>query len=235
MAEKKKVAAFFDFDGIWFLPNENWQVKNPHLGIVGSAIPWEKACFDLAKLRRKEKRDLQVERYYYLPPPKWNTVELEGSSNVTPPEYLPELIRRHENSRHDLYLISQSDCPELLDLTDFPIPENRKRIKREDLFKNISFSLQSHKDVSRISTELYIQEKTYRILNFLRRAGRGQSQAQSKKDLTRQRPETIYDQIFLYHTQIEYKKLLLKVLQKYQANLASKGMSLIDSYIAKVK
>ena len=227
---EKKVAAFFDFDGIWFLPGKSWQVKNPRLGVLGSAITWKEACFNLRKIRRKETK-LEFQKYYYLPRPQWDTVELKNSSNVTPPEYLSELVRRHKNLHHDLYLISQADCPELLEFIDFPVPKNRKARTKINSFNDIPLCLQVLKESKEMPTEFYTKGKVYRILNFLRRAG----EEQGNGSLTKQRPKNIYDQIFLYHTQKEYEEVLAKVLEKHQESLASKGMSLIPSYVAAVE
>ena len=227
---EKKIAAFFDFDGLYFLPDKNWQIKNPRLGIIGSAVTWEEACSKLNEIRRKDS-ELQIQECYYFPRNRWDTVELKNSSNVTPPEYLFELVRRHENLNHDLYIISQADCPELIDFIDFPNSKYKKAIAGINPFKNIPFAFRPPKKIKEMSIELHTKEKTYNILNFLRCVN-GEQRSESLKQA---RPKNIYDQIFLYYTQIEYKKALTKALKKNQENFASKNMSLIISYIAKVK
>ena len=230
---QKKVAAFFDFDGILFFPDISWQVRDSSLGIIGSAITWEEACLKL-NLLRKEKSKLKLQKLYRFPTTEWDTVSLRNSDNVTPPEYLPELVRRHENLQHDLYLISQGDCEEFLELIDFPSPKNSKTLVKAKPFEGIPFYSLPVVKVRKMSTEFYAKEKLYQILNFLRRVGGKESQPH-KESLTKKRPKEIYDQIFLYHTQKEYQKVVKEALKKHKEDFSSKSMALIPSYIAKVK
>ena len=40
---KNNVAAFFDFDGIWYDPMQPWQINNIRIGVLGTCIAWEDA------------------------------------------------------------------------------------------------------------------------------------------------------------------------------------------------
>ena len=226
----KTVAAFFDFDALWFQPEASWQIKDPNLGQLGAKVSWEQACSCLQQIR-KTKSLLKISDYYYFPILDWNTTPLHNS--ITPPEVLWEVAISHINRRHDLYTISQGNCKELFTLTILSQKPEKSSIVANPFKKAIFVSKALQVNNGKyLSLEDYIEQKITIMLNSLR------CTASSYNEITPERyqsPEKIYDQIFLYYTQPEYQGKLTQTLIAKQESLASRRMAIVPSRIAKVE
>ncbi len=116
---KLNIAVFFDLDGIWFRPDTYWLVRNARLDKIGSKVTWHEVSKHIPYLR-KNYSVLNLDEHYLLPDLNWDKIPHHESLNITPPEYLFETVRRHNLKGHDLFLISQVNCRELLDFIVFP-------------------------------------------------------------------------------------------------------------------
>ena len=229
----KTVAVFFDFDGIWFSPEKSWRVKDIRAGVVGTPISGQRACWDLNRFR-KGKEHLKISDCYSIPLLEWDIVSLKDNANITPPQLLWEAARRHKLRSHDLFILSQTDCSELLQMMNIN-PKNLDDLQiQADPFRDIKFLSEfSLKNEIDKSIDFHIERKLKRLLSYLRYTA--QNQYSEKSFPASARPKKIYDQIFLYYTQVQYQKFLEEALEKYQSVLAARRMAIVSSYIAKIK
>ncbi len=233
--DKKLVATFFDFDGIWFRPDVNWQVKNIHLGSLGSSISWHQACRSL-ELAGKKNPGLSVEDHYSLPSLCWDTVPYENSHNITPPENLWKMAEKHRSQGHDLYVISQASCPSLLRRMNLQAPELYNKKIKTNPFHDIHFICDSliEKENADEATLAYIQLKITKLFGFLRGQAVNGLAYNYSPNLENPPQRKVYDQIFLYYTQSQYQPKISQILNEYQNHLTSRRMAIVASYIAQV-
>ena len=222
------IAAFFDFDGIWYSTEQNWQVKDINIGSVGSSKTWQDVYLNWEKFNKQGKRLFD----YYTPPhPRWRNIKLEDQNNITPPEALWEVAERHKMRNHDIYILSQVNSKELIEHTDIPSPY-KSNIVRQNPFQEASLLHPQISLMKKKQNEIELVEKKLElILSLLRSTPMAKykfcSQFQKEK-------RKIYDQIFLYYTQSEYDNIIKKTMATHREDFSAKRMAIISSYIVKV-
>ena len=236
-SETTNVAAFFDFDGIWYNPQQIWQIKHIHAGILGSSISWKDAYKYCNKLKNKQ-QNICLTDYYKIPQTKWHVVSFEESNNVTPPEALWEIAHRHKLRNNDLYILSHLNSQELMSYTNIPMPHKKNELLQHNPFDEATFLYASPSEGEEININIdfcidySLKNKLHWILSFLR------SKANAKHTFTvpnHKKVNKVYDQIFVYYTQSEYKNTLTSILNMYQESFSTNRMALIPSYIAEVR
>ena len=195
----------------------------------------------MAASKKKNNTKVHLSDYYALPAPKWHVVPFEDSNNVTPPEALWEVARRHKNRENDLYILSQLNCAELMTHTDIPMPSyNKRELLQANPFTSATFlcateTQQAEMNLGRsLSTEKRVEKKLQWMLSLLRNIANTRHTCKAPKRECEQ-VSKIYDQIFLYYTQSEYKGRIKAVLDNHQDSLSARRMAIISSYIAQVQ
>ncbi len=230
----KNIAACFDFDGLWFNPDNNWQVLTPKIDTVGTALSGLKACYEL-ECMQQNKLNIRLQDCYSLPILNWPVVvQNSPTGNITPPKYIWEVAHRHKLRSHDVFFVSQASCKDLSSHIHIEFHRMKKSKITEDPFKNVSFlPIPFQKEDIKRPVNNQIERKIQFLLKYLRqKEGKEQEIANDFRDGIR--PKKIYDQIFLYHTQKNYISQLKKTLEEKQEILVARKMAIVPSYIAKI-
>ncbi len=230
----EKIGVFFDFDGVWFPTDRLWNLRDIHLGPLGTAATWYEACCKLEGIRQSNEK-ASIHDYYTASPAPWEILSEKELHlyNVTPPDKLKEVAWSHTRRSHDMYLFSQGNCPELFQKTDIEARDPKAQRMQIQPFRNIAFLslFLIGKETKMQAADFYVRRKMYALLASLQwvqdvpeeiQRAAGQGLACNKA----------YTKIFLYYTQREYKAMIQAALKQYCELLAAKRMALIPSYIA---
>ena len=135
LEDNVNIAVFFDLDGVWYNPKNNWIVRNIRIGTIGSLHTLNEVLLNLIYIRA-QKEPFNLENYYIVPKMLWEKYSTSNNEkiNITPAKHLNEQIRFHLLKQHDIFLISQVNCKELLNYINLPKNKINKNLNNSKFF-----------------------------------------------------------------------------------------------------
>ncbi len=221
MAENPS-AAIFDFDGVIFQPDSQWKVNNPHAGVLGSRVNWPQACAIFESILAKNP-DAKLNEYFVLNEYHYLKKREDTGENILPLQILKKAARNHISRKHELFFLSCRSYRDLWEITQNIPDVEEKNTPLPNPFLNARHLSPPYEPISS-APEKNIEIKFRLLASMLKKI---KSSAAN--------PEGIFEKIFLYYTESEYRKVISEYLARELDNLEGGRNSIVAVQIAVVE